>query len=549
MQKNKSEHEKQQLKLIIEKLRNENTYLKNATSFIFTPTKEAQMFMEQNKLKVMQQKNLKQNNQPYLDNSVPVSSQDLINGNNNPVFENNSNEDANLTNFINESLLSGSSPELINEIYKILNMQNQELANYSDGSDQPPKDNTIQIPNVHTNDPSFNPALMTPNSLLSTSSPNINSELVSNTTNQELLSAINNSSQSNDIYNILSPLHNVNQTTVPSNQNILIMNEQNPHKNLEQTILNQQLVNAQNSNNAALPNTAIDQNSLLTVSLFNNNIPATVQQPHLTPPEIQNMNSLYTLNPMISGSMNYRTETVNEDSQPMNDEFFNNMVQLINDEDYQLKQQYIKHTEPIPAPVVGIPSPSSIVCYGKENPSTPDNGTLPEDFDSESIKSGEIEVYAHRSLPENEIPDVDENSNNESTSREAKVEDNKRNNSTHSTLQFPTKQEPTKILIPYSVFPRVTQETVDNFINDAKLSEEELECLCSELKNKATCKEKLKYISNNIEIPGWTIEKWQKGRIKKEKGNENENENECEEEKENNENNECNQSEEIKMDN
>ncbi|ORX81554.1 hypothetical protein BCR32DRAFT_203663, partial [Anaeromyces robustus] len=37
--KNKSEHEKQQLKLIIEKLRNENTYLKNATSFIFTPTK------------------------------------------------------------------------------------------------------------------------------------------------------------------------------------------------------------------------------------------------------------------------------------------------------------------------------------------------------------------------------------------------------------------------------------------------------------------------------------------------------------------------------
>jgi len=35
----KSEKEKQQLKLIIEKLRNENTYLKNATSFIFTPTK------------------------------------------------------------------------------------------------------------------------------------------------------------------------------------------------------------------------------------------------------------------------------------------------------------------------------------------------------------------------------------------------------------------------------------------------------------------------------------------------------------------------------
>jgi len=37
--KNKSETEKQQLKLIIEKLRTENTYLKNATSFIFTPTK------------------------------------------------------------------------------------------------------------------------------------------------------------------------------------------------------------------------------------------------------------------------------------------------------------------------------------------------------------------------------------------------------------------------------------------------------------------------------------------------------------------------------
>jgi len=37
--KNKSESEKQQLKMIIEKLRSENTYLKNATSFIFTPTK------------------------------------------------------------------------------------------------------------------------------------------------------------------------------------------------------------------------------------------------------------------------------------------------------------------------------------------------------------------------------------------------------------------------------------------------------------------------------------------------------------------------------
>jgi hypothetical protein len=585
--KNKSEHEKQQLKLIIEKLRNENTYLKNATSFIFTPTKEAQMFMEQNKLKVMQQKNLKQNNQAYLGNSVPVGSQEIINGNNNPVFENNTNEESlpALTNLIEESILSGSDPEVLNELYKLLNIQNPELVNYPD-SNQPPKDNTLQIPDVQNQDPQFNPALMTPNSLMSNASPNL-----SNTTNQELLSAINSSNPSNDIYNMISPLqkdnlviqnndYNANSTTDPSNQNLLLlMNEQNQQKNnLTQSILEQQqqlnsinppLVGALGSNNAALPNTAIDQNSLLTMSLYNS-IPATynMQQPTLTSAsDMQNLNNnLYTLNtlqvnnpatkPIVSGSMNYRTEPVKEKNQPISDELFNNVIQLlhqqqtnldVNDEDDILIQQINQSArEMYSKPIVGIPSPSSTVNYGKENygkenPSTPDNGTLPytpEDLDTESNKSGEIEYVRTRSIPASEIPDVveEDDDNNESTSREVKMDDNndKRNNSSHSTLQFPSEQKPTKILIPYSVFPRVTQETVDDFINEAKLSEEELECLCSELKNKATCKEKLKYISNNIEIPGWTMEKWQKGRIKKDKNNENEKENEKEKENENN---------------
>ncbi|OUM64223.1 hypothetical protein PIROE2DRAFT_67335 [Piromyces sp. E2] len=170
-----------------------------------------------------------------------------------------------------------------------------------------------------------------------------------------------------------------------------------------------------------------------------------------------------------------------------------------------------------------MPSPSGVINYTKDHPSPDELAKMgvpytPEDLDSESNKSGEITYIVPRG-----IPDPEEESDNslcnssdmptDTTSREIKVED-KRINSSHSTLQFPADQKPTKLNIPYSVFPRVNHETVDSFINEAKLSEEELECLCSELQSKATCKEKLNYISQKIDLKGWSMEKWNEGRKK-----------------------------------
>jgi len=556
--KNKSESEKQQLKLIIEKLRSENTYLKNATSFIFTPTKETQMFMEQNKLKIQQQKNLKQNSQGLLSSSVPSVpslssvpsqnslSQELVN--NNIVYNNSSSNEAIpqlTTEGLDEALLNETNPEILNELYKLINMQNQENALAS------------------SQDPSFNPALLTPDSLLnSTSSP----------LNPDIVSSITNSSSSNNLYDMINPVQKENiivpseeYASIPNSTTdpnlLLMMNNQNPNKNL--AILNQPTMNTidptligpstsaglPNAVPATLPNTTIDQNSLLTMSLLNG-MPSTFTniqpQPALASPAMPNIdNSMYQINamnqltpqpvtiskPIVSGSMNYR-ESIKEKNQPINDELFANMIHTLHqketndgyDEDDLLIQQINRSAQEIYT--TGMPSPSPAIINNGKNyqPSTPDELSrmgvpyTPEDLDSESNKSGEVTFSIPRGLPEG-----DEESDNsfcastneklENANRDIKVEE-KRSNSTHSTLQFPADQKPTKLNIPYSVFPRVTQETVDSFINEAKLSEEELECLCSELKSKATCKEKLNYISKKVEIEGWTIEKWNEGRKK-----------------------------------
>lgn len=556
--KNKSENEKQQLKLIIEKLRSENTYLKNATSFIFTPTKETQMFMEQNKLKI-QQKNLKQNNQGLLSASVPslnsVPSQNSLNQeliNNNIIYNNSSSNEAIpqlTTEGLDEALLNETNPELLNELYKLINMQNQENALASN------------------QDPTFNTTLLTPDSLLnSTSSP----------LNPAMVTSISNSSSSNkNLCNMISPIQKDN-IIVPSEYELnstihhstadpnllLMMDNQDPNKNL--AMLNQPSLNTidpaligsstsaglPNAVSAALPNTTIDQNSLLTMSIFNN-MPSTFSniqpQPALASPAIDN--GMYQLNPInqltpqtttiskpiINGSMEYRQgTTVKDESQPITDEFFANMIQKIHqqqtnegiDEDDIFIQRINKSaTEMYTNPLTGMPSPSGAVTYGKEHPSIPDELArmgvpyTPEDLDSESNKSGEVTYIIPRGIPEGE-----EGSDNsfcastneiasEVANREVKVED-KRSNSSHSTLQFPADQKPTKLNIPYSVFPRVSQDTVDSFINDAKLNEEELECLCEELKSKATCKEKLNIISKKVEVEGWNMEKWNEGRQK-----------------------------------
>jgi len=542
--KNKSESEKQQLKLVIEKLRNENTYLKNATSFIFTPTKETQMFMEQNKLKVQQQKNLKQNSQGLLSNQVQLGSQNSLNQelvNNNIVYNNDSSKESIpqlSTEDLSEALLNDTNPELINELYKLINIQNQETAL------------------TNSQDPSFNSALLTPDSLLNGTSSPLNPDLISNI-NQS-------SSSSNNLYNIITPIQKDNiieydlNNTIPNGATdpnlLLMMNNQNPNKNL--AILNQQSLNTidpsligpstsanlPNAVPATLPNTTIDQNPLLTMSLLNS-MPTTFNniqpQPALASPGMPNIdNNLYAMNqltpqtatlakPIVSGSMNYRSQntTKDEESIPISDELFNNMINMFHqqqanvdgDEDDRLIQNINKSARELYTnPITGMPSPSSAVIYGKDHPSTPDELArmgvpyTPEDLDSESNKSGEVTYIIPRGIPDNE-EESDSNSNEMPT--EIKVED-KRNNSSNSTLQFPADQKPTKLNIPYSVFPRVTHETVDSFINEAKLTDEELENLCSELKNKATCKEKLNYISKKIELEGWSLEKWNEGRKK-----------------------------------
>jgi len=515
--KNKSESEKQQLKLIIEKLRSENTYLKNATSFIFTPTKETEMFMEQNKLKIQQQKNLKQSNQGLLNSTVSLTSQNSLTPElGNIAYDNSGSSDSisQLTaNGLNETLLKDSHPEMINDIYKLINMENTE--------------NTL----TNNQDSSLNPALLTPDSLLHGANSPLNPELVPASNSQ--------------LYNIISPLHKddlivpsefeLNNTVPngPTDPNILLMmNNQNPNKNI---LLNQQqigttidpaLIGPSTSAGpipAYLPNTTIDQNSLLTMSLLNN-----MQQPTLLSQEIPNIdNNVYQLNQYsqmnqptmvkpVSGHMNYRTNQVKEQSQPINDAFFNNVIQMINqsesNEEEDIIQQINKTTEVYTNPLKNMPSPS-IINYGKDYPSTPDElpkiPYTPEDIDSESNKSGDVIYSIPRGIDnENESENSFSGSSSSGNDMPAEVK--------VSTLQFPADQKPTKLNIPYSVFPRVNHETVDNFINDAKtkLTDEELECLCSELKNKATCKEKLKYIAKNVEIEGWTMEKWDEGRKK-----------------------------------
>jgi len=556
--KNKSETEKQQLKLIIEKLRTENTYLKNATSFIFTPTKETEMFMEQNKLKILQQKNLKQNNQTLINNTIPLGAQT-------PVTPELINEPVQTlpSNNINENMLSDNNPDILNELYKLINVQNPELMAYQDGT-IPQKDNTIPITNIN-NQESFNSNLITPNSVINStcdSSP-LCSEIVSSNANQNILSNINNTNSNSELYNILTPLQKDNivipnnfeigssiPTTSSTDPNLLLLmnNQNNQNKDLTQMLLNQQLNtinpdlmvnNTETINNtltATLPNQSIDHNSLLAMSMLNNVAPTNIQPST----EIQNINNnIYALNglelntvnsnlskPIVSGSMNYRTEAVKEKSQPITDELFNNMIQMLhqqnnldgNDEDDLLIKQINQNARNKQIP--GIPSPSSTVNYINK-PTTPDAVAMgapytPEDLDTESNKSGDGDYMISRGIEIRsrgiDLPESDSDNSGGNINRDIKIED-KRSNSSHSTLHFPAEQKPTKLNIPYSVFPRVTPETVDSFINDAKLTDEEIECLCSELKNKATCKEKLKYISKNIEVEGWDLETWKKGKI------------------------------------
>jgi len=603
--KNKSENEKQQLKLIIEKLRSENTYLKNSTSFIFTPTKEAQLILEQNKLKNLK-KNLKHSNPSLVNNNAHLSTQPTINpelANNNLLYSSNSNTEyipSLPSNVINEPLLSEINPEVLDELNKYLNMQN---------------------PDVHTQDPSFNSALLAPESLMDSAHSPLPPELVT-TPNPNLLHPNPNT----HMYHMLSPLHKddlmipnnieMNNTVPPPNPDLLfLMNGQNdPNKHLTQSLFNQQqhlntvnpaLVNPSTSEtipntiSSTLPNSTIDQN-MLTMSMLNN-IPVYGAMPPPTHPVpgMSNMdsNTLNTfqinnpagLNKPMVPSVTYPSDpTKEEGNQPLMDEHLKNVfIELLRQKGQQQQQQnvddynqLIQHIsrETYTNPITGMPSPSGNFI-DKKQPSTPDAlATVgapytPEDLDTVSNESGGLD-FGHgnikmeirsRGIEIDEDDDEDdeenveeeeeeeeeeneeeeeeveeeveeeennddngeeENENEESTSREVpmevmtsreiKVEENKRSNSIHSTLQFPAEQKPTKLNIPYSVFPRVTPETVDSFINDAKLSEEELECLCTALKDKATCKEKLKYISKNVEIEGWTMEKWKNGRINKE---------------------------------
>jgi len=481
------------------------------------------MFMHQNKLKILHQK---KNNKPNtINGTVPVETQptpvnpELVN--NNVVYDNNNINT--LLSDIDENLLAETDPEVLNELYKLLNMQNQET--------------TLS-----------NPSLMTPDSLISsTSSP--------------LVQSMSGSDPSNNMYSMID-YNNVPNTQANPN-NVLLMNGHNNN----QALLNQQHLNTinpalinpstsevlPNTVSATLPSQTIDQNSLLTMSMLNN-IPVTYgnmqQHPVITPaalsPNIGMQginNNLYPMNnlhpatagykPMVNGNMNYGAQAMHQQ-------------QLDEDEIFQ----QINHAQEVYTnPITGMPSPSITIKNGKDQPSTPDALAnigapyTPEDLDSDSNKSGDgyalpkglpnfeenldnpIEIRTReipmevleRELPQERIIDDDdddeeEEEDNDDDSSVEGIQDS-RNKSNHSTLQFPAQQKPTKLNIPYSVFPRVTHETVDSFINDAKLSEEELECLCSELKNKATCKEKLKYISKNVEIEGWTIEKWEEGKI------------------------------------
>jgi len=583
--KNKSETEKQQLKLIIEKLRSENTYLKNATSFIFTPTKETELFMEQNKLKILHKKNLKQNNQALLNNSIPLGVQTPVT----PELINEPIQSLS-TNGINEHILSDNNPEVLNELYKLINVPNSDLVTYQDGV-IPQKENVIPISNVNNQETSFNSNIITPNSVINStcdSSP-LCSNIASSASNQNILSTINNANSNNELYNMLSPLQKDNiviqdnfeigssvPTTSTTDPNLLLlMNNQNSqNKDLARILLNQQELNTINSNlmvtsteainnslTANMSNPSLDQNSLFTMTMLNNATPSTfsnMQQSTLSSTsDIQNINNdLYTLNglelngvnsnlskPIVSGSMNYRSESVKEKSQPITDELFSKMIQMlhqqqnnidVNDEDDLLIRHINNNARNIYSnQVPGIPSPSSTVNYINNKPATPDAIAMgapytPEDLDTESNKSGDGDYIISRGIEIRsrgiDLPESDSENGSGNIGHEIKIED-KRSNSSHSTLQFPAEQKPTKLNIPYSVFPRVTQETVDSFINDAKLTEEELECLCSELKNKATCKEKLRYISKNIEVKGWDLETWKKGKIEKLKEEEEKEEN------------------------
>jgi hypothetical protein len=525
---NKSENEKQQLKLIIEKLRSENTYLKNATSFIFTPTKETQMFMEQNKLKVLQQKNnVKQNGQPIINNQIPLNAQSTLT----PSLISTSTDSVPSlasSNVMNENILSESSPELMSELYKLMNIPNPELMTYPDGTQIPPKENNLPMTN------NINPNMMTPNSLIDSASSPLCSDVVQNNSNSSLFNMIS-PLQKDDI--IIPNEYPAVPATAPANPNFIIF-DQNPNKNIQPTIINQPnlAINpSMVSNPGAIPNTItatippqqpMDQNSLLAMSMINN-VPTTfasIQQPTMTPAaNIPTMNNnVYAVNglpmsnpvkPIVSGSMNYRTQQpIKEKSQPITDELFNNMINMLhqqqntnnldgNDEDDLLIQQINNSARQMYTnPITGIPSPSN-GNYLKEHQKQENFGVnvpfTPEDLDSESNKSD----YAIKIIPRG--IDLPENDNDHSGNDNIKIEDKR----THSTLQFPAEQKPTKLNIPYSVFPRVSHEIVDSFINDAKLSDEEIECLCSELKNKATCKEKLRYLSKNLEVPGWDLKK------------------------------------------
>jgi len=265
---------------------------------------------------------------------------------------------------LNEALLNETNPEVLNELYKLINMQNQE--------------NTLS----NNQDPSFNSTLMTPDSLINgTNSP----------LHPELVPTLNNSNSNNNIYNMISPL-NKDDLIVPSEYDaisdattdpnlLLMMNNQNPNKNL--ALLNQQPLNTidpsligpstsaglPNTVPATLPNSTIDQNSLLNMSLLNS-MPSTFSniqpQPALTSPGMPNIDSnLYQLNtinqinpvqsatlakPIVSGSMDYRSNTTKEKSQPITDQLFNDMIQMLhqqqnldgNDEDDLLIQQINK---------------------------------------------------------------------------------------------------------------------------------------------------------------------------------------------------------------
>lgn len=228
--------------------------------------------------------------------------------------------------------------------------------------------------------------------------------------------------------------------------------------------------------------------------------------------DAQNTNQLISddlFNNMIQLLHQQNEENSNEDDELDSLDNINNMNKMKNGGDNMTALGINNYLNTPITPELSLKESSSSPEMDKSSPLTSSNEYMAENNSSN-------ESMNEATTNEEKLNKIKSEKNGEEASKDQTSTTNNTNSKKSiSTLQFPEKQQPTKLNIPYNVFPKVSPETVDNFINDAKLTDEELDSLCLELKKKATCKDKLKYIQKSMTIEGWSMEKWEKGRIKK----------------------------------